>query len=486
MEHLIEIFRQWVLGIIGIMSVFSYWTNSFYDKNKKIEDNSILCMKSVVMISTCLYFYILIRYPGKINDESGISIQPFVLALIIFTLLYSVLNKIWKKIPDYNKVKNIVNFIAVFGFSLGLIIALRNTITFWINDAEEPFFHELMYWTKTFWFIVTGSVSLWLRRRVQKREKSGVEKYLILFGFVIIMFGIYYQVHYYGYYRDNLSGLLIQIGLIIFVTLIPFSISIFLLNNRRQIEVFSCSLLIIYMGIVILSVLKPFGIYVDFDQTMLSICFIVLLIIFKLREPYKYGKFKNEKDKKGKVMTDTTKILFLSADPKDRSRLRLGEEVRKIQMNLKLAKHRDKLLFKQESAITTDTLMQALLDESPDIVHFSGHGQQEGIIIEDELGKHKIINTNALSKLFELFKSVKCVILNSCYSETQAQAIKLHIPFVIGMKSAVCDETAISFSTGFYKAIGAGKDIPFAFEMGLAAIELDGGISADNVAVLLT
>ncbi len=165
-----------------------------------------------------------------------------------------------------------------------------------------------------------------------------------------------------------------------------------------------------------------------------------------------------------------TKILFLAAKPSN-SHLKLDEEVREIQTNLKLARERDNLELKQEWAITVKTLMQAILDEAPTIVHFSGHGQQEGIILQDEIGKPKMVSSDALESLFKLFKaSIKCVVLNSCYSATQVKVIKSHIPHVIGMKSGISDKAAIAFSTGFYKAIGAGRDISFAFELGITAM----------------
>ncbi|MCP4105093.1 MAG: CHAT domain-containing protein [Desulfobacteraceae bacterium] len=179
------------------------------------------------------------------------------------------------------------------------------------------------------------------------------------------------------------------------------------------------------------------------------------------------------------------KILFLASNPTNTARLQLDEELKAINTNLKLAKERDNLEMKQEWAITTDTLMQAILDETPTIVHFSGHGEQEGIFLHNEIGKKKLVTTEALSNLFKLFKdTVKCVVLNSCYSGQQAQAIKLHIPYVIGMKAGIPDKAASSFSIGFYKAIGAGREIPFAFELGKTAIQLE-GVSGDDIPVLL-
>lgn len=190
------------------------------------------------------------------------------------------------------------------------------------------------------------------------------------------------------------------------------------------------------------------------------------------------------------------KILFLSANPKQTDQLRIGEEVRKISTGLKQAKHREQFELKQEWAVTVDTLQQSLLDEKPEFVHFSGHGgsldqqlsggfrsldfgddelpiDESGLALEEENGKLKFVKTQALSNLFKLFSGeVKCVLLNACYSQAQAEAIVRHVPYVIGMKSSIPDSAAIAFSVGFYKALGAGESIPFSFEMGKNSIQL--------------
>jgi len=178
------------------------------------------------------------------------------------------------------------------------------------------------------------------------------------------------------------------------------------------------------------------------------------------------------------------RILFLGANSLN-SPLELDKEVRRIQISLRLAKERDNLELKQEWAVTVDTLMQAMLDESPTIVHFSGHGKESGIILQDEIDEPKVISTDALLDLFKLFKdTVRCVVLNSCYSETQARAIRRYIPYVIGIRSGIPDSAAVAFATGFYKALGAGKDIPFAFELGKTSIRLEGFLD-ENLLVLL-
>ena len=66
----------------------------------------------------------------------------------------------------------------------------------------------------------------------------------------------------------------------------------------------------------------------------------------------------------------------------------------------------------------------------------------------------------------------------------ESLAIKEHIPHVIGMSSSIPDTAAISFAGGFYKAVGAGRDIPFAFELGKAAVLMQGD-EGDDLPVLL-
>lgn len=190
-------------------------------------------------------------------------------------------------------------------------------------------------------------------------------------------------------------------------------------------------------------------------------------------------KLQDRIDQKSDI-TQMIKILFLGASPIDEVKLRIDEEVREIETGLKLAKLRDQFDLKSEWAITTQTLQQAILDETPTIVHFSGHGDVDGIAVEDKLGNSKLVDNDAISSLFELFSTdIQCVILNSCYSESQAIEISKHIPYVIGMKSSIGDKTAIAFALGFYTALGAGKDIEFAYKMGIVAIKLEGDPDSD-------
>ena len=174
--------------------------------------------------------------------------------------------------------------------------------------------------------------------------------------------------------------------------------------------------------------------------------------------------------------TNLTTILFLAADPSDAARLRLGEELREIQAQLQLAKLRDRFTLDQRMSVRPVDISQALLDVQPQIVHFSGHGTSTGALcFESQTGTMRPIEADALAALFEQFANqVKCVLLNACYSEPQAEAIAKHIEHVIGMNQAIGDKAAIAFAVGFYQASGAGRSIEEAYKLGCVQIRLQG------------
>jgi hypothetical protein len=168
------------------------------------------------------------------------------------------------------------------------------------------------------------------------------------------------------------------------------------------------------------------------------------------------------------------KVLFIASNPLDTSRLRLEKEMREIDMELSRAKYRDKFEFSKYMDARLDDLLNILLEDTPHFIHFSGHGTDEGIaLMDDKTENSHIVKSQSLAKLFKLFSNdIACVFLNSCYSKQQGKEIIQFIPNVIGMRTGVPDTTAIVFAKAFYKSIGAGKEIDFAFEFAKVSIGL--------------
>ncbi|MGB5635629.1 MAG: CHASE2 domain-containing protein, partial [Waterburya sp.] len=102
------------------------------------------------------------------------------------------------------------------------------------------------------------------------------------------------------------------------------------------------------------------------------------------------------------------------------------------------------------------------------IVHFCGHGLgNQGLVLETKLGQQQPVSTQAIAGLFKLFANqVECVVLNACFSQSQAAVIHQHINYVIGTSNAIRDDAAVAFSKGFYTALFSGDSIERAYELG--------------------
>ena len=171
------------------------------------------------------------------------------------------------------------------------------------------------------------------------------------------------------------------------------------------------------------------------------------------------------------------KILILSANPKDTDRLRLHEETKVIRDELRYG---DKSFaqLEERGAITATDLRREILDFEPHIIHFSGHGDSQGLMLEGKDGSSKSVPPGTLANLFEIFANAKefeicCVVLNVCSSENQARAIAAHIDYVIGMRTSITDAAAIKFSEGFYGGLARGKEIPFSYLLGCISVEFE-------------
>lgn len=80
-------------------------------------------------------------------------------------------------------------------------------------------------------------------------------------------------------------------------------------------------------------------------------------------------------------------ILFLAANPENTTTLRLDRELRDIGEGLQRAQKRDEFKLEQRLAVRPRDIQRAMLDLSPQIVHFSGHGTEEqGLGFYDAIG----------------------------------------------------------------------------------------------------
>ncbi|WP_235596006.1 effector-associated domain EAD1-containing protein [Mastigocoleus testarum] len=186
--------------------------------------------------------------------------------------------------------------------------------------------------------------------------------------------------------------------------------------------------------------------------------------------------------------TQQQKILILTAIPLG---LRLDQEIREIEDAIRRASRRDLFDIRTRTAVRPKDIRRAIAEEKPQIVHFCGHGLEDGsLLLEDDGGNEKPVPPQGLALLFRLHADyVNCVLLNACNSLESANAISQHINYAIGMNQPIEDKTAIAFTQGFYDALGyevkdSNQDIfQRAFDEGLVAIAME-DFSQESIPVM--
>lgn len=189
-------------------------------------------------------------------------------------------------------------------------------------------------------------------------------------------------------------------------------------------------------------------------------------------------------------------VLFLAANPKHTDSLRLDEEAREIQERIRRSEYRDTITFESRWAVRTGDIIEAINEVKPDVIHFSGHGNEYGdLVFENEYGEPKMVKKEAMaSTISTVSDKVRFMFFNACFSAEQAESIVEHIDAAIGMTDSIGDSAAVTFAAQFYSSIGYGKTIKTAFDQARANLMLEGineedtpelyvklGLSADDI-----
>jgi hypothetical protein len=174
-------------------------------------------------------------------------------------------------------------------------------------------------------------------------------------------------------------------------------------------------------------------------------------------------------------MRDKIKILFLSANPWTTTRLSVEAEMREIQKKLEQSSTKDSFELFIDSPTRFEDLRRMLLDHKPHIVHFSGHGSREQIMLEHSKGYGMATDTMILVDAFRQSKDfLRVILLNSCLSERQAIALESVVDYTIGIERSVGDKAAITFAGAFYEALGFGKPVEDAYASAQTELRLRG------------
>jgi WD40 repeat protein len=186
------------------------------------------------------------------------------------------------------------------------------------------------------------------------------------------------------------------------------------------------------------------------------------------------------------------RVLVIMATPQDWPKLDLASEENNIREGLEALTDSQQVEIKIEPAATREIIRQHLTaNESPDIIHFAGHGDvakdgKGAVVLQDNTGGSDLVDA---SDLFHLLRgsSAKLLVLSACKTAahgehmTSSQPIKgvaqelvrAGIPAVIGMQFAVPDQTAVSFMSELYRRLAEGIPLDVAVTHARLAVRFD-------------
>jgi len=104
-------------------------------------------------------------------------------------------------------------------------------------------------------------------------------------------------------------------------------------------------------------------------------------------------------------MPQKIKALLLASNPKNTCRIDIEKELREIDEKIRASKHRDSVELIPALAVRSKDLLQLLNQHEPHIVHFSGHGCENGeiILVGDNEGSDQI-RSEAINDLFRVMR----------------------------------------------------------------------------------
>lgn len=171
------------------------------------------------------------------------------------------------------------------------------------------------------------------------------------------------------------------------------------------------------------------------------------------------------------------RVLMLAAS--SLGDLRVGREQTRVKQAVQSALHRDLVEIDTRTSATPADLLDGLTTFRPHVVHFSGHGDDDLIVFEqntDHRHEGVVVATKTFARaLNALDDPPLLVMLNSCHSAAQIDALVAEVvPFAIGMSDEINDRDAIEYAARFYASIANGSSLREAHLISQAAIELEG------------
>ena len=119
-----------------------------------------------------------------------------------------------------------------------------------------------------------------------------------------------------------------------------------------------------------------------------------------------------------------------------------------------------------DGRVTIQQIQERLLTTRPDILHFVGHGNEDGLLLWSD-DSPALVSPATLRTVLQQAESVKLVFLNAClagrvdstrpFAGIAHQLLQSGLPAVIAMRYEILDRSAVHFAAGVYEALVSGQ-----------------------------
>lgn len=119
-----------------------------------------------------------------------------------------------------------------------------------------------------------------------------------------------------------------------------------------------------------------------------------------------------------------------------------------------------------DGRLTIEQIRERLLTTRPDILHFVGHGNEDGLLLWSD-DAPAFVSSAVLRTALQQAESVKLVFLNAClagrvdstrpFAGIAHQLLQSGLPAVIAMRYEILDRSAVRFAAGVYEALVSGQ-----------------------------
>lgn len=169
------------------------------------------------------------------------------------------------------------------------------------------------------------------------------------------------------------------------------------------------------------------------------------------------------------------KLLFLAASPVDADQVRFGPEWEDIQKSIAAPNLAVPIHAVARLSVRPTALLDAVTEEKPSILHFSGHCEGDGrMALENARGQVVHFPAEHLCRVIRAVRPlspVRLICLNACCTSRAANLLVPEVECVVGSPYRVPDDLAVVFSRRFYFSLARGLPVSGALDLGLLDVE---------------